>query len=151
VLIILLGVLMAAAGALGWLSVRFHATDTAEIQAKAAGRADIPRLLSYDYRTIDDQLAQNRALTTGAFADNYKRMMSGALVGDIKRNHASVQTTVLDAAVVASAPDRVTLLMVLDQGSQNDLHPDQHEQTVRLQIGLARETGRWLVSNIKSV
>lgn len=73
-------------------------------------------LLSYDYRTIDEDLARARAETAGAFAHQYAatatQLRSQAVAG-----HAIVQARVRDTGVVSASAGRVVVLAYIDQVS----------------------------------
>lgn len=116
----------------------------------AAGR--IARdLLSYDYRTIDRDLARARADTTGSFARQYADA-STQLRGQALATHAIVQARVRDTGIVSASADRVVVLAFIDQVSitraSKSAVPTTRLIPSAVQMTLTDVDGRWRVSGL---
>ena len=84
--------------------------------ALAAASGIARDILSYDYRTIDRDIATARAETSGEFARQYAAA-SAELRTEAQANHAIVQARVRDTGVVAASSSQVIVLVFADQVS----------------------------------
>lgn len=111
-------------------------------------------ILSYDYRTIDKDLARARADTTGVFAKQYDAAAAG-LRAEARRTQAIVQARVRDTAVVSAGGDRVDVLVFADQVSiarpSTTAAPATRLIPSAVQLTLVRAGGRWKVSDLTAV
>lgn len=90
--------------------------NTARHDALGAAARIARDLLSYDYRTIDRDLARARGETTGAFARQYAAT-TAPLRAQAVASHAIVQARVRDAGIVSASANRVVVLAFVDQAS----------------------------------
>jgi len=93
-----------------------HDRDDARSSALGAAARIARELLSYDYRTIDRDLARARADTTGALGQQYAEA-AAQLRTQALATHAIVQARVRDTGVVSASTDRVVVLAFIDQVS----------------------------------
>ena len=113
----------------------------------AAERAVVP-VLSYDYRTLEEDVAAAQAYMTSDFRDQYDQMVAGILDGNAESRKAVVQTEVVDSAVVRTGQDRVDVLLFVDRPTTNadDTEPIVYKDQVTLQM--RRVDGEWLVADL---
>ena len=111
-------------------------------------------ILSYDYRTIDQDLARARGDTTGEFARQYASTAAG-LRAKAKSTQAIVQARVRDVGVVTATSDQVVVLVFADQISitraPGAASPTAQEISSAVQFTLAESGGRWRVSALSAV
>ena len=111
-------------------------------------------ILSYDYRTIDRDLARARAETTGAFASQYAAAATQLRLQALA-THAIVQARVRDTGIVSADTNHVVILVFADQVSVTRLKAAQ-VPTTRLipsavQMTLTHTGGRWRVSALSAL
>ena len=111
-------------------------------------------LLSYDYRSLDTDIARAKGETTGAFAQQYAET-AGKLLDQAKQLKAIVQASVGSPAVVSARGDTVVVLVFVDQASVKQL-PGQAKPTTRIdqsrvQLTMTKVGGRWLVSALSAL
>jgi Mce-associated membrane protein len=144
-----IGVVLLAAKASG-ASEREGARHQA-LQVAAGIARDI---LSYDYRTIDHDIAQARAQTTGTFAQQYGAA-STELRSEAVATHAIVQARVRDTGVVTASGTRVVVLVFADQVSVTRTSaatmPTTRLIPSAVQMTLIDVGGRWRVSALSAV
>jgi len=154
----LLAVLALALGVVAgmlWLDLRaLRDGEAAGAEALAAARAVAPDLLSYDYRTIEQDLARAREHTTGALTSHY-RELSATLVAKAKA-HRTVQTAAVAAAAVERAePGRVEVLMFVNTGTVKEItgkaEPQQQVSQNRARFVMIKEDSRWLVADLSTL
>lgn len=138
------------------LSVKASAaTDRNQARHGALGAAaHIARdLLSYDYRTIDRDLARARAETTGEFARQYAAEIT-QLRSQALASHAIVQARVRDTGIVSAGGDRVVVLAFIDQVSitrtSASAVPTTRLLPSAVKMTLAQVDGRWRVSALST-
>jgi len=154
----LLGV--AAAAVLGLCSATFllyqrveqaSDVDAARQSAIDAARTRLPQLLSYDYHTLDKDLAGARAGTTGAFRDQFAELSTKVVAPAAQKQQIVTKTTVAGTSVVSAEPNRVVLLVFLDQVTQTKADPSSRIDGARVRATLQRQDGQWLVSELTPV
>ena len=81
--------------------------DSARQSAIEAARTRLPQLLSYDFHTLDRDLAGARAGTTGAFRDQFAELTTKVVAPAAQQQEIVTKTTVAGTSV--SAPRRIVL------------------------------------------
>lgn len=153
-LAVLVGTLAFLVGA-GYLRLReLRQSETAAAEALAAARTYAPDMLSYDYRTIDADLARARGYATGALADHY-RELGEVLPPTVKRQQTVQQAVVAAAAVESAAPDRVQVVIFMNLATTKipagGTVPLKQVSQNRARFVLVNGDGRWLVSELSTL
>jgi Mce-associated membrane protein len=139
------------------LDVRASATtghNAARHGALAAAARITHDILSYDYRTIDQDIARARAETTGTFARQYAAA-TAELRTQAVATRAIVQARVRDTGVVTAGSKQVVVLVFADQVSVTRAST-RSVPTTRLipsavQLTLTDVGGRWRVATLSAV
>lgn len=148
-LLVALG-LLAGAVALG-LQVRAHeALERAGQDALAAGEAAAAAVLSYDHRTVDQDVAAAQELATGRFLAEY-RATTTDLAEQARSGQAVVTATVHAASVVSAATDRVVVLLFADQTTARKDLPEPRVDQSRLRLVLVPVDGEWRVAELDAL
>ncbi|WP_223168083.1 hypothetical protein [Nonomuraea sp. SYSU D8015] len=156
--IVLLGVLVLVAGVLVptmWFNLHdLRAADVAAAEAMAAARKVAPDLLSYDYRTVEKDLARAGAHTTGELTKHYKQLTT-SLVSKAKAEKTVRTVAVTAAAVERAAPDRVEILLFVNTGTVKEIagqaEPQQLFERSRARLVMVRQGSRWLVADLSTL
>lgn len=123
----------------------------AALQAAAGIARDI---LSYDYRTIDHDIARAKSETTGRFERQYAAA-SAELRTEALASHAIVQARVRDTGVVTASASRVVVLVFADQVSvirkSASTVPTTRLIPSAVQMTLTDVAGHWRVSALSAV
>src|SRR4051794_6190802 len=126
----------------------------ARSEAMAAAVSAATEVLSYDYRTLDDDLARAQADATGVFAQQY-RQTAGALKQQAAQNRAIVQASPSRPGVVSATDDEVVLLVFIDQASVRQAAgaatPTTRIDQSRVRMTMTRVGDRWLVSQLAAL
>jgi Mce-associated membrane protein len=144
--LLVVALLLAAAVAVaGWTADRrADQRDQAVRQALATAPAAAKALFSYDYRTFDDSVANGRTFTTGGFADEYAQTTT-ALKATATKQQAVVLAEVSATGVVDARPDRVELLLYLNQYRRNVTTAGEKVDQNRVVLTLVPVHGEWKV------
>ncbi|GGL21434.1 hypothetical protein Sme01_74650 [Sphaerisporangium melleum] len=151
----LLAAVLAVLTVLAYLRLReLRDSESAAAEALAAARAYAPDMLSYDYRTVEADLARARGYATGNLAGHYGEL-SRVLVPVVKREQTVQQAAVAAAAVESATPDRVQVLLFMNMGTTRLLPGDEqpHKQVVqnRARFVLVKGQEHWLVSELSTL
>jgi len=137
--------------------LRLHtrsAIDDARADAARSARTAATELLAYDYRRINDDVAQAKKLVTKPFSGEYAETAS-TLQTEAVRLKAIVQADVKTVAVEDATRNRVVVLLFVDQSSVKQL-PGQPKPVTRIDEQRVRFTmikahGHWLVSEVAAL
>lgn len=129
-------------------------TDRARHGALASAARIVRDVLSYDFRTIDADIARAQRDTTGEFAAQYNdaatELRSRAIA-----NRAIVQAQPQPPGVVSANARQVTLLLFVDQVSVRQLpgasSPLTRATQSRVQMTLTEVDGTWRLSALSGL
>ena len=138
-----------------WQSTRNHqALDSSRGDALVAATSAAQKVLSFDYRTINADVARAKATATGGFLTEYE-LTSASLVKQVGPAKAIVQASVQSGSVISASKSQVVVLLFVDQAS---VRQDSGQKTpvtridqARVQMTMQKQHGRWLVSKLSSL
>ncbi|MFD6195201.1 hypothetical protein ACFWE3_00700 [Mycobacteriaceae bacterium NPDC060252] len=105
-------------------------------------------MITIDSAKIDDGFNQTLDRSTGAFKKNYEESRA-SLRQVMIENKASAKGVVLAAAVKSATPDKVEVLMFIDQAVANVAIPGGQLDRSRVQVTMEKVDGRWLASDVE--
>ncbi|MER6924929.1 hypothetical protein ABT314_39425, partial [Streptomyces spiralis] len=128
-------------------------------EAVAAARKAAPVVLSYDYRHLDRDFSRARALLTGHFRDQYGKTTKAVVAPTATKYHGVVKATVATPAdggapavsVVSATPDRVVVLLFVNQATQSTQVPEPRLDLNRVRMTLTRTSDGWKVSGVDAL
>jgi Mce-associated membrane protein len=126
---------------------RFAAGDSNDLLSQTC--ADIARLFSVDYRSLDWDIPAQRAVVTDQTL--VSDMWSDEALSLARREHLSVTALVSDAAIEQQSPTAATLLVFPDQTVRNDALSVPRIDRNRLRVTMTKVDGRWLVSGLHAL
>ncbi|MDC0768300.1 hypothetical protein [Streptomyces sp. HD] len=163
VLTALLAVLLAAglvaAAVLGWQYRDGHLTESARAEAVAAARQAAPAVLSYDYRHLDRDFARARTHLTGDFRDEYGKTTKTVVGPTAEKYRGVVKATVAApasggspaASVVSAAPDKVVILLFVNQVTESTQVSGSRLDLNRVRMTMSRTDDGWKVSAVDAL
>jgi Mce-associated membrane protein len=106
-----------------------------------------PKLLNFDYRTIDADVARAKSVTTGDYWA--KNALTDTLEPTVVELQATTKTVVRAAGVADAQPDRVVVLVFLNQTTtgKNLAAPRVDSRVAR--VTAARVDDRWLLAGFE--
>lgn len=128
-----------------------NAVDAAREQAVAVAPKHAQDILSYDYRTISDDVARAKATTTGTFRTEYAKHAEEVLLPTAKEQQITVTAMVRGASVVEAEPDRVVTLLFVNQSRVREGEEETKIDQNRVRMTLTRAGDRWLVSKLEAL
>lgn len=136
--------LLAFAGLAMWQAHSSQARENASRESVAAATAAARAIFSYDHKGFDAAVANGRSFTTGDFTREYEQT-TGALREAVLSEQATVRAEVSSAGVVSASPDRVEVLLYVNQFRKNiNIQGEKMDQN-RVVLTMARTGEGWKV------
>lgn len=142
-------VLLAGAAAYLWFTRPEDSAVSTDDYAEVlqAARSAVVDFTSFDYLTLDDDIAQIRGITTGDLQDEAVKQLDDNRQ-TITQSESTVNTEVVAAAVTAADADHATVLLVIQSTQKNNTSDQAQVTKYRIQATLEKHDGRWLLSGI---
>ncbi|GAA5088774.1 Mce-associated membrane protein [Thermocatellispora tengchongensis] len=144
------GVVAVAYANLRWL----RESDSAGAEAMATARSVAADMLSYDYRTVEADLARAQGYTTGELAGHY-RTLARSLAPQARKERAVQQASVVAAGIESAEPDRVRVLLFVDMATSKvapgEREPRQRRELNRARFVMVKQDSRWLVAELSTL
>ncbi|RJQ79687.1 twin-arginine translocation pathway signal [Pseudonocardiaceae bacterium YIM PH 21723] len=143
--------LLGIGGVLVYRDVQTQRVDEARQGAIDAAGKGLPKLLSYDYRQLDKDLAGAKGLTTGGFQQEFGDLTTRLVAPTAMQQQIVTKTTVSASSVITAETSRVVLLVFLNQVTQTKEAPDPRLEGARVRTTLEQVDGQWLISELTPV
>jgi Mce-associated membrane protein len=147
---IAVAVILVIGGLLWYDQVRIKDADNAARDCLAVAPAAATAIFSYDYRTFDAGVANGRSFTTGTFTDEYAKT-TAALKDTAVKEQAVVSAQTSVGGVVDAGPDRVEVLLYVNQYRRNVNISGEKVDQNRVVLTLTRVDGNWKVSGASAI
>jgi Mce-associated membrane protein len=151
-----IALVVAIALAAGLAGAGWHAHDSTR-QRDAAVRgalgvatAAAQAIFSYDYRSFDTSVSNGQTFVTGQFAQEYAQT-TAALKASAVSEKAVVRAAVSAAGVVTARPDRVELLLFLNQYRRNANITGEKVDQNRVALTMVAVRGEWKVAQATAI
>jgi Mce-associated membrane protein len=150
-----LALLVAGSGVAAYL-LDTQASDKTSTQqerdaAVAAAKTEIPQVLSYNYKTLNADLARASADTTGQFSGQFGVLASQLIGPNAAKQQTVTKAAVATAAAVDSSGDEVTVLVFLNQSTTSKAQPKAQVSSSQLRVTMQNVKGRWLVEQFQAL
>lgn len=144
---------IAVAGAIwaGLAGIQAARSSAAADEAGAAAGELVTRLLSYDAASLDADKAGAEAATTGTFHDEYVRLLADRIIPAAREQGATSTAEVSRHAVGAASPDRVVVLLFINQTTTGNHLPAPRIDAGTARVTLNRTDGGWLISGMDAL
>lgn len=131
-----------------------NAVASARAAALPAATRAAHDLLSYDYRSMQADIAQAKAETTGLFSSQYAGT-ARQLAAQAQQLHAIVQASTNAPSVVSATANQVVVLVFVDQASvrksATEKAPVTRIDQSRVRLTMTNVHGHWLVSQLAAL
>ncbi|KQV74497.1 hypothetical protein ASC61_05490 [Aeromicrobium sp. Root344] len=159
VLSVLVVLAAAGVGTLWWQAEQGSATvapggalvgDDARTEVLVAGADLAQRTLSYDYKTLANDMEVARARMTPAFRKQYDSTMAEVRANTTK-NKIVLQTVAVSSAIISATEHKARVLVFVNQTTTAGTGKNANQQALQnsLVITLTRGGGDWAISKLK--
>lgn len=124
--------------------------DTARNGALSAAKTTVSNFMSVSASSVDRDLKRTLSGATGDFKREYQNGMAQTKAAVVE-NKVDSKARVLWAGVVTSKDKSATVLVAMDATVKNTNAPDGRRAHYRVQVTMAEQDGRWLVSKLDFV
>lgn len=136
---------------------RLRADERACEEAVAAARAVAPDMLSYDYRTIEQDFARAGEYTTGALSLHYRQLARS--MAPQARKDKTIQQAVVTGAGVESVESgdlgRVEVLLFMSLSTvktpSGEREPRRQVSQSRARFIMVKKDSRWVVTELSTL
>ncbi|HEV7899309.1 MAG TPA: hypothetical protein VGP31_15865 [Planosporangium sp.] len=143
--------LFAGLAAAAWYNRhRAQQRDSAVRGSLAAANTAVQAIFSYDYRRFDSNVANAKTFVTGPFAKEYAQTTS-TLKEAAQKEQAVVRAQVSAAGVITASPDRVEVLLYVNQYRRNVNIVGEKVDQNRVTLTMVRVGNDWRVSGASAV
>jgi Mce-associated membrane protein len=153
--LVVLGLLLSAATAttiVFALSAADHnATAAATRAACDSAQSRVPKVLSYDFNTIDKDFPAAAGNLTGKFRDDFGQLGSSVIIPAAHRDSIITKATVVGSSVVTADAGKVTLLLFVNQETTSSKYQGPRLDGSRVRVTMTDSAGTWLISDITPV
>ncbi|MDX6287502.1 MAG: Mce-associated rane protein [Frankiales bacterium] len=141
-------VLATLAGLLFYKWEHGKAVASAKRDAVAAASVAMTNVLSYDYKTIDADIARAQRYLTGTFRTEYVATTEKTVKDAAVRNKATVKADVAYAGAIKASPNKATVLIFVDQTATNTALKAPRIDRNRIRLEMSKVNGKWLVAKL---
>lgn len=145
---LLFAILVGALGFLGWRQYEQYQVNAASDAGLQAAKDYAVVLTTLDAKNIDDNYRKSLDGATGEFKDAYSQG-ANQLRQVLIDNKASGTGIVVAAAVKSASPDKVEVLLFVDQSITNASNPSPRIDRNRIDMTMEKVGGRWLASKVE--
>ena len=123
--------------------------QSAEEARAAAVRAIVP-VLSYDYRTLEEDAAAARSYMTSGYQEDKYDPLFAFVSENAPNTQTVVEVQVVDSAIVRTGKDRVEVLLFVDRPTTNRRNTEPIVYKDQATVTMARVDGQWLVDDLRT-
>ena len=153
-LLLAYAVAIATVAGLGWHDREVRAEEDARDEALTAAGESVEQILSYDYRSIEEDVDAAKELTTGALREQYDSTAT-SLLSQARQVRAIVQASVGSAGILTADAERAVVLLFVDQATVKQVGAEAEPTTRidqnRVRVTMSKVGGRWLVSELTAL
>lgn len=147
---VLLAVVLALGGALGYTAYQQSELHRWQEQAVATARDYLVAMASFDYQDLDANKGAITADSTPEFAQKYDEMVA-ALRDIVVTSKGVAAATAEHVAVERLDEESATVIGFVDQQVTNVTAPEGNTQRYRMLVELVRDGDRWIVNDVKTL
>ncbi|WP_071286793.1 Mce protein [Mycolicibacterium llatzerense] len=145
---LLFALLVSGLGFLGWRQYEQYRINEASEAGLQAAKDYAMVLTTLDAKNIDENYRKSLDGATGEFKDAYSQG-ANQLRQVLIDNKASGTGIVVAAAVKSATPDKVEVLLFVDQSITNAANPSPRIDRNRIDMTMENVGGRWLASKVE--
>ena len=124
--------------------------DEPRSEAIVAGADLTQRALSYDYRSLANDMEVAEARMTPAFRKEYKATMAAVRANTLK-NKVVLQADVVSSSIIAATEHKARLLVFINQTTTAQATEAQQLDRNSLVVTLVRGKGNWMLSELTAL
>jgi Mce-associated membrane protein len=142
--------LAAVGGWLYWDRVELRGEQATREELVPLAKEQIPKILGYDYQTVESSLAASYSMLTPDFRRQYEERTNKEVIPQARQQHMVSQINVVGAGVMDATRDNGSVLVYINQ-TYLAKDKDPLYSGSRIRVNYQRIDGHWLISDIKPI
>jgi Mce-associated membrane protein len=138
---------LVAGCAWAWQTTSGETEEEATRAAQAAAERAIVPVLSYGYRSLEDDRARAEGYLTSDYRADYDKLFA-VIADNAPQTQTTVEATVVASGIVRSGQDRVDVLVFVDRPTTNKLTPEPETYKDQVTVTMQKVGDEWLVDNL---
>jgi Mce-associated membrane protein len=123
------------------------AVESATSSARTAAETAIEPLLSYDYRTLDQDKRDAERYLTPRYRAQYDKLFS-VIAQNAPSTKTVVKVEVIDSAIVRAGDTRAQILLFVNRPTTNKIHTTPVVYKDQVTVTMQQVGGEWLVDGL---
>lgn len=140
----------AASGSLYWNRVEQHGERSARTELSALAADEIPRVLGYEYQTVERSLTETYPLFTPGYRQEFQQHVTDEIIPQARDKHLVNQVDVVGVGILSVRRTAGSVLVFM-----NRTMTDKSKQTLydgsRLRVDYRKIDNKWLIDNIAPI
>ncbi|WP_280826058.1 mammalian cell entry protein [Mycobacterium sp. OTB74] len=153
-----LGAVLAAAvvvvgglgGATYWQHVRLAGEQQSAADLPALAKDAIPKILGFDYQTVERSRVDAYTLMTPSFRKQYEDQTGSKIIPEARQRQVVSQVTVVGAGVESAQRDSGSVLVFVNRVITDKSKQPAYDGS-RLRVDYQKIDGKWLINSISPV
>jgi Mce-associated membrane protein len=142
--------LAAVGGWLYWDRIELRGEQAAREELVPLAKEQVPKILGYDYQTVERSLAASYSMLTPDFRRQYEERTNKEVIPQARQQHLVSQINVVGAGVMDAHRDNGSVLVYINQ-TYLAKDKDPLYSGSRIRVNYQRIDGHWLISDIKPI
>jgi Mce-associated membrane protein len=142
--------LSAVGGWFYWDRVQTHGEEYARAALPPQATKDVPRVLGYDYQTVERSMDDVYPLLTPGYREVFKKQVNKDIIPEARKRQVVSQVDIAGAGVMTAKRDSASVLVYV-----NSIWTDSSKEPVykgsRVRVDYQRIEGKWLINFITPI
>lgn len=135
-----------------WWQVFDHRSEASRVRdAEAAAERIVVDLLTYRHDSVAEELDAALGNVTGAFAEDYRRLVNDAIVPVSRERQLDTEAVVVQSGIVESSSESVTVLLFVDQATRSIDAPGTRRDISRIEVTVREVDDTWKIDRLEAV
>jgi Mce-associated membrane protein len=148
--VVLIAVLSAIAGRLGWQNYQSHGAEQVRAQLLQGGRQGALNLTTIDWQRVDNDTKRILASSTGTFRDEFAQRLK-PFTDVVRQAQSKSEGTITAASLESSSGDEARVLVALNVRISNAGTAEDTPRVWRMRISVQKTGGAVKMSHVEFV
>jgi Mce-associated membrane protein len=151
--VVLAGAFVGLAGATGWLywnQVERDGAQTARVELAPLAADEVPKVVGYDYQTVERSLTEAYPLLTPDFRREFETRATNEIIPQARDRQLVSQVNVVGVGVLAAQRTTGSVLVYLNRTVTDKSKQPLYDGS-RLRVDYHKIDGKWLISEIRPI
>ena len=142
--------LAGAGGALYWNRVEWRAEQLTRSELAPLAKEEIPRILGYEYQTVESSLTDAYPLLTPNFRRDFEASATGEIIPQARQRQVISQISVVGVGVAEARRTSGSVLVYMNRTITAGAGEPLYEGN-RVRVDYRKIGGKWLIDGIKPI